>query len=417
MSHTLVVEYEDGDEKLVTLSKEIIKFHVSPEEIKCLRLTCDLYCSETDYLDVNEMILLTSNLDDCHDIELGDIIWDKLTGLQDLTVDYLKMFLINAPAAVVAVGLFFFLDDITGFEITYLLELPEPFSFIFTWFAALPFLLWLSFTLTNVIVRDFLILKRNSFNGIVYFQVIRMLNNVTRMAVGMSDLGSQTDTYADMKPTRHARRIYFCEHSPTANEQSVATYFSHVMSAIGGNTVGPGSTSKVRRPSDYYPSLAATLGPSQPNPNPSLGAVEAQARELLESFVALRGFDLMKDRETGNSKGYALCVYQDLSVTNIACAALLKTQTIFSFFLQTTKFHRVTYQILPPLPFSSTATFANIMCRQPLPPPLSSPSAMIMDLEEYGYQSRRGIRVPNKWMSFYFGDVILKKGDEGFEDE
>ncbi|GJW16565.1 hypothetical protein Tco_0024001 [Tanacetum coccineum] len=35
------------------------------------------------------------------------------------------------------------------------------------------------------------------------------------------------------------------------------------------------------------------------------------------------------------------------------------------------------------------------MCRQPLPPPLSSPSAklMIMALEEYGYQSRRGIRV------------------------
>nr|GEY84870.1 PGR5-like protein 1A, chloroplastic [Tanacetum cinerariifolium] len=97
--------------------------------------------SVCDYLDVNEMILLTANLDDCHDIETGDIIWDKLTGLQDLTVDYLKMFFINAPAAVVAVGLFFFLDDITGFEITYLLE----------------------------------------------------------MAVSMSDLGSQTDTYADMK--------------------------------------------------------------------------------------------------------------------------------------------------------------------------------------------------------------------------
>ncbi|GJX24519.1 PGR5-like protein 1A, chloroplastic, partial [Tanacetum coccineum] len=52
---------------------------------------------------------------------------------------------------------FFFLDDITGFEITYLLELPEPFSFIITWFAALPFILWISFTLTNVIVRLFVI--------------------------------------------------------------------------------------------------------------------------------------------------------------------------------------------------------------------------------------------------------------------
>ncbi|GKE20095.1 hypothetical protein Tco_1431607, partial [Tanacetum coccineum] len=38
------------------------------------------------------------------------------------------------------------------------------------------------------------------------------------------------------------------------------------------------------------------------------------------------------------------------------------------------------------------------MCRQPLPPSLSSPSAklMIMALEEYWYQSRRGIRVPKK---------------------
>lgn len=104
----------------------------------------------------------------------------------------------------------------------------------------------------------------------------------------------------------------------------------------------------MRRPTDYNPSLAAALGPSQPNPNLNLAAVglspgsasglegpdrifvgglpyyftEAQVRELLESFGPLRGFDLVKDRETGNSKGYAFCVYQDLSVTDIACAAL-----------------------------------------------------------------------------------------------
>lgn len=109
-----------------------------------------------------------------------------------------------------------------------------------------------------------------------------------------------------------------------------------------------GAPVKVRRPSDYNPSLAATLGPSQPNPNLNLAAVgltpgsagglegpdrifvgglpyyftEAQIKELLESFGPLRGFDLVKDRETGNSKGYAFCVYQDLSVTDIACAAL-----------------------------------------------------------------------------------------------
>ena len=109
-----------------------------------------------------------------------------------------------------------------------------------------------------------------------------------------------------------------------------------------------GAPVKVRRPTDYNPSLAATLGPSQPNPNLNLGAVgltpgsaggldgpdrvfvgglpyyftETQIRELLETFGPLRGFDLVKDRETGNSKGYAFCVYQDLAVTDIACAAL-----------------------------------------------------------------------------------------------
>ncbi|OAY76910.1 PGR5-like protein 1A, chloroplastic, partial [Ananas comosus] len=77
----------------------------------------------------------------------------------DLSVDYFKMFLLNVPAAVVALGLFFFLDDLTGFEITYLLELPEPFSFIFTWFAALPLIFWLAQTITSAILKDFLILK------------------------------------------------------------------------------------------------------------------------------------------------------------------------------------------------------------------------------------------------------------------
>ncbi|GJR82268.1 hypothetical protein Tco_0153053 [Tanacetum coccineum] len=46
------------------------------------------------------------------------------------------------------------------------------------------------------------------------------------------------------------------------------------------------------------------------------------------------------------------------------------------------------------------------MCCQPLPPSLSPLSAkqMIMALEEYGYQSRRGIRVPKKLRSSYSVD-------------
>ncbi|GMH16356.1 hypothetical protein Nepgr_018197 [Nepenthes gracilis] len=186
--------------------------------------------------------------------------------------------------------------------------------------------------------------------------------------------------------TRHARRVYVGGLPPSANEQSVATFFSQIMGAIGGNTAGPGDAVvnvyinhekkfafvemrsveeasnamaldgiifegmpvKVRRPSDYNPSLAATLGPSQPNPHLNLAAVgltpdsagglegpdrifvgglpyyftEGQIRELLEAFGPLKGFDLVKDRETGNSKGYAFCIYQDLSVTDVACAAL-----------------------------------------------------------------------------------------------
>ena len=37
---------------------------------------------------------------------------------------------------------------------------------------------------------------------------------------------------------------------------------------------------------------------------------EEQIRELLSSFGPLKAFDLVKDRDTGNSKGYGFCVYQ-----------------------------------------------------------------------------------------------------------
>jgi splicing factor U2AF subunit len=186
--------------------------------------------------------------------------------------------------------------------------------------------------------------------------------------------------------TRHARRVYVGGLPPLANEQTIATFFSHIMTAIGGNSAGPGDavvnvyinhekkfafvemrtveeasnamaldgiifegvSVRVRRPTDYNPSLAAALGPSQPNPHLNLAAAgltpggiggaegpdrifvgglpyyftELQIRELLESFGPLRGFDLVKDRDTGNSKGYGFCVYEDQAATDVACAAL-----------------------------------------------------------------------------------------------
>lgn len=99
----------------------------------------------------------------------------------DLSVDYFKMLLLNVPATVVALGLFFFLDDLTGFEITYLLELPEPFSFIFTWFAAVPFIVWLALSLTKLIVKDSLILKGPCPNcgteNVSFFGIILSISN------------------------------------------------------------------------------------------------------------------------------------------------------------------------------------------------------------------------------------------------
>eukprot|EP00798_Chlamydomonas_sp_ICE-L_P018171 gene18171-24603_t len=139
---------------------------------------------------------------------------------------------------------------------------------------------------------------------------------------------------------------------PTANEQSIATFFSHALAAIGGNTAGPGTavvnvyinreknfsfvefrtveetsnamaldgimfegvSVRVRRPNDYNPTAALALG--SPNPNPALnlaaiglggagtgGGPEEQCRELLGSFGAIKTFDYVKDRETGNGKG------------------------------------------------------------------------------------------------------------------
>ena len=44
--------------------------------------------------------------------------------------------------------------------------------------------------------------------------------------------------------------------------------------------------------------------------------------ELLEAFGPIAKFDLVRDKENGNSKGYGFVVYQDVSVTDIACQGL-----------------------------------------------------------------------------------------------
>ncbi|BBH00869.1 U2 snRNP auxilliary factor, large subunit, splicing factor [Prunus dulcis] len=155
--------------------------------------------------------------------------------------------------------------------------------------------------------------------------------------------------------------------SPLANEQTIATFFSQVMAAIGGNSVGPVSElagdavvnvyinhekkfafvemrtgllcgyegqqtiillsgSTWSKPTKSSPQLSAVGGAEGPD-RIFVGGLpyyftEAQIRELLQSFGPLRGFDLVKDKDTGNSKGYGFCVYQDPAVTDIACGAL-----------------------------------------------------------------------------------------------
>jgi splicing factor U2AF subunit len=105
---------------------------------------------------------------------------------------------------------------------------------------------------------------------------------------------------------------------------------------------------RVRRPNDYNPVLAAQLGSSQPaahlnlavlglSPGGATGAdgpdrifvgglpyflQEAQIRELLEAFGPLKGLDIIRDKDTGNFKGYCFCVYADPGKTDMACTGL-----------------------------------------------------------------------------------------------
>eukprot|EP00245_Coleochaete_scutata_P006365 TRINITY_DN20790_c0_g1_i1.p1 TRINITY_DN20790_c0_g1~~TRINITY_DN20790_c0_g1_i1.p1 ORF type:complete len:403 (+),score=95.91 TRINITY_DN20790_c0_g1_i1:152-1360(+) len=103
----------------------------------------------------------------------------------DCTVDYLRMTLLNVPAALIALLLVFFVDDLTGFEITYLLELPEPYSFLFTWFVVLPITYLTAQSLTNLVLKNALILKgpcpNCSTENITYFGDILTVENDSRI--------------------------------------------------------------------------------------------------------------------------------------------------------------------------------------------------------------------------------------------
>lgn len=49
-----------------------------------LKLSYCLHSSDTDGLDVDEMVAFAASLDDYHELEPGDIIWAKVTGMCNL---------------------------------------------------------------------------------------------------------------------------------------------------------------------------------------------------------------------------------------------------------------------------------------------------------------------------------------------
>lgn len=109
---------------------------------------------------------------------------------------------------------------------------------------------------------------------------------------------------------------------------------------------------RVRRPNDYDPSEAISLGPTTPNPSLNLEAIglgiagsillnekddacdrifigglphflsEEQVLDILRPFGEIKSFDLVRDRSNGKSKGYGFCVFIDQSVADVACKAL-----------------------------------------------------------------------------------------------
>merc|ERR1711924_552739 len=82
----------------------------------------------------------------------------------DLSVDYLKLTAINLPAALLILGGFFVLDDVTGWNITKAIELPEPIGTVVLWAVIFPTIYILTDALTKVVLKDALILKGQCTN-------------------------------------------------------------------------------------------------------------------------------------------------------------------------------------------------------------------------------------------------------------
>ncbi|CAI9109373.1 OLC1v1009184C1 [Oldenlandia corymbosa var. corymbosa] len=162
-----------------------------------------------------------------------------------------------------------------------------------------------------------------------------------------ADLSMTPVNLLPVQATRPARLVYVGRLPRSANEASLAAFFSQVMRKIGGNSAGPGDavvnayfnrekrfaflemrsveeasnamaldgilfeggSVKVGRPTGYDPAGAASLGPTQPHPNLNLAAVG-----LNRLFVVQQDRALVQDR-AGSSK--VICLKEVLSIEEL----------------------------------------------------------------------------------------------------
>ncbi|KAJ2959135.1 hypothetical protein NQZ79_g5353 [Umbelopsis isabellina] len=204
----------------------------------------------------------------------------------------------------------------------------------------------------------------------------------TRMATGMDPgraamLGAADSTNPvaiNATMARQSRRLYVGQIPYNINEEAIGEFFNSTMIQMNLATSPPvlsvqvnhdknyafvefhhpdqataalafdgisfqGQALKIRRPKDYQPAfgyneapavhvpgLVSTNVPDTPN-KIYVGGLptylnDDQVMELLKSFGELRAFNLVKDTQTGQSKGFGFCEYVDPSVTDLACQGL-----------------------------------------------------------------------------------------------
>ena len=169
-----------------------------------------------------------------------------------------------------------------------------------------------------------------------FFEKIMLATGATKRVDG----GCVVSTYINRE------KLFAFIEFQTVEEASNALGFDGVV--YGGQQL------RLRRPNDYNIAQASLLGPQQPNPNLNYSAIginhtptpmvastenstspyklfvgglpnyitENQVKELVCSFGEIKAFNLVFDKDTGLSKGYAFWEFLDPSVSEAAIKGL-----------------------------------------------------------------------------------------------